>query len=197
MHLRQLDVCSGAALDCALPRSLQTRVARRYGGNMARTKLASKKKRQSKKLPVLGAAGVSLAMVGGASTTNGAPAANIQAPMLAPDHEITLSEEELSDVSLATFYVFDQEHAIQDGIQLARGCGCGHGCGGGCAARGCGGHGCGCAARGCGGRCGVGCRGCRCGCGRGCGCGCGTIWFGCGGCSCSCCISWGACTWIC
>ena len=46
------------------------------------------------------------------------------------NHEITLGEEEISDVSLATFYVFDKENAgaLRSGIQLARGgCGCGHG----------------------------------------------------------------------
>ena len=45
-----------------------------------------------------------------------------------------LDEEEMVDVSLATFYVFDREN-VGSGVQLARGgcggCGCGHG-GGGC-----------------------------------------------------------------
>ena len=55
-----------------------------------------------------------------------------------------LGEEEISDVSLATFYVFDKENAgsLKPGVQLARGgCGggCGHGCGGGGGCRGCGG----------------------------------------------------------
>ena len=60
-------------------------------------------------------------------------------------HVVTLSEEEVFDVSLATFYVFDKEdgRAHPPGIQLAaKGCshgGCGHGgCGCGHAgARGC------------------------------------------------------------
>ena len=69
---------------------------------------------------------------------------------------VLLAEEEISDVSLSTFYVFDKESARLPGVQFAAGHGCGgHGCGGrGCGARGCG-HGCG-------------------GCGRG--------WRGCGGC---------------
>jgi hypothetical protein len=51
-------------------------------------------------------------------------------------HEIKLSEEEIADVSLATFYVVDNEGAAPSGrgARLAMGCG---GCGGGCG--GCGG----------------------------------------------------------
>jgi len=53
-------------------------------------------------------------------------------------HEITLSEEEIPGVSLATFYVFDRENtrALRPGRRFAMG---GNGCGGcgGCA--GCGG----------------------------------------------------------
>jgi hypothetical protein len=42
--------------------------------------------------------------------------------------EIILGEEEISDVSLATFFVFDKENpgTLRPGIRLARGCeGCG------------------------------------------------------------------------
>jgi hypothetical protein len=67
-------------------------------------------------------------------------------------HTALLGEEELSDVSLATFYVFDKENAgpppLAQELKLAHGggCGCG-GCGhgGGC---GCG-HGGGCGGGGC------------------------------------------------
>jgi hypothetical protein len=125
---------------------------------------------------VAGLAGLSLSLVGGATTAIGGPAANMPMQATVPSHEITLGEEEISDVSLATFYVFDKETAEQarPELQLVRG-GCG-GCGGrGCGGRGCGGRGCGCGG-GCGGRgCGVG------------GCGC---W---GGCGCGCCLSWGGC----
>jgi hypothetical protein len=117
--------------------------------------------------PALGAAGLTLSMVGGASAA-AVPGAEAQpTPNFTPSHQVTLGEQEIADVSLATFYVFDKEStaAAKDGIQLARG--------------GCGGHG-GCGGRGCGGR---GCGGRGCG-GRGCG--------GCGGCACGC-ISWGAC----
>jgi hypothetical protein len=48
--------------------------------------------------------------------------------------EITLGDEEVSDVSLATFHVVDKENTA-DGQRLSRknpggGCGCAHGCGG-------------------------------------------------------------------
>ena len=75
---------------------------------MARPKQASKRKRRRTTLPVFGAAGVSLAMAGGASAT--APTANVPSQDTAPRPVITLGEEEISDVSLATFYVFDKEN---------------------------------------------------------------------------------------
>lgn len=125
----------------------------------------SSKKRVKAALPALGAAGLTFSMVGGASAAT-VPANDVaQSTNYSPNHQITLGEEEIADVSLATFYVFDKEGtaaAKEGNIQLARGCGC----------------------RGCG-----GCRGCR-GCGgwRGCrGCG------GCGGCGVGWCLSWGGC----
>jgi hypothetical protein len=132
---------------------------------MSHTKEVSKRKRLTKTVPVLGAAGMSLSLAGGASAATTGPATDTP-KTTTPNHEIFLGEEEMADVSLATFYVFDKENIKQqlDGVQLARGCG---GCRG-CGCRGCGGRGCGC---------------------RGCGCG------GCGGCGCSCCLSWGACRW--
>jgi len=134
---------------------------------MPRVKQASKQRRVTKAaVPVLGAAGLTFSLVGGASAAV-APADELtQMPSYSPSHQITLGDEEIADVSLATFYVFDKENetAAKGGVQVAwRGCG---GCGRGC--------------RGC------GCRGCRCGVGCGCGCG--------GG---SCCVSWGACRWVC
>jgi len=155
---------------------------------MARTKQVSKRKRRRIGLPALGAAGVSLVMAGGAAAN--APTANVpslQDTSLRP--AITLDEEEIADVSLGTFYVFDKENDSQlgQGIRLAArgGCGgCGR-CGGGCAAARCGGGGrcavAGCAAARCAvarcaaARCAVArCAG-RCGCGGGCG-GCGGWW---------------------
>jgi hypothetical protein len=167
---------------------------------MAHAKQASKRKRRRTALPALGVAGVSLSLAGSASAATNGLATDIPSWDTAARHEIALGEEEISDVSLATFYVFDKENAGASehgqGLQLARG---GGGCGGGCGGRGCGGcggcRGCG-GARACAGGGFGGCRGCvgR-GCiGRGCvgGCGgCGGWWGG----GCTCCLSWGACSW--
>ena len=144
---------------------------------MARMKQPSRRKRRRIGLPALGAAGVSLVMAGGAAAN--APTANVpslQDTSLRP--AITLDEEEIADVSLGTFYVFDKENdsRLGQGIRLAARGGCGR-CGGGggrCAAARCGG----------GGRCAVArcaaarCAAARCAGGCGCGGGCG----GCGGC---------------
>jgi hypothetical protein len=155
---------------------------------MARAKQASKRKRPMKVLP-WGAAGLSLAMVGGASA-GVAPTTKAPSQRSAPPPVITLGEEELADVSLSTFFVFNRERTVSSrlGEQYAQRCGGGR-CGGGCAA-----------AR-CGGRCGGGCAVARCArCGGGCAvvrrCGCGVGWgvgvVACAACSCSCCISvWG------
>jgi hypothetical protein len=114
---------------------------------MPRVKQASKKKRGTKTVPVLGAAGLTFSLVGGASAAV-APITDVpQTPNIAPGHAITLGEEEIADVSLATFYVFDKENtgATQSGVQVAwRGCGGCRGCRGCRACRGCGGcRGCG------------------------------------------------------
>ena len=167
--------------------------ARRYrrGSTMVRIKRVSKRKRRRISLRVLGAAGMSLATAGGTSAT--APTAHVSSQDTGLRPVIALGEEEISDVSLATFYVFDKENESQLGQELqlaarARGCG-------GCAARGCGG----CAARGCGGCAARGCRGCAV---RGCrGCavirGCGGCGCGCGGCGCGgSCLVWTPLGWV-
>ena len=98
---------------------------------MSNAKHTSNRKRGAKAVPLLGAAGL-LSLAGGASAaTGGPPLADLPTQKTAPTHEIILGEEELSDVSLSTFYVFDKESAkSQLGDKLAwRGCG-GCGCGG-------------------------------------------------------------------
>jgi hypothetical protein len=124
---------------------------------------ASKRKARKEAVPVVGVAVASLSLAGGASAATAVPTADTPSHNTIPP-QITLSEEEIADVSLGTFFVFDKENAGTPrlGEQYARGCRCG-----GCRCGGC--------------RCGRGC-GCRCG---GCG-GC-----GCGGCGC--CLSWGVC----
>jgi len=177
---------------------------------MPQAKRASMGKRPSKAVSVLGIAGVSLAASTGGSPADipsaflAAPTAGSVADILwqntAPFQVPSLDEEEISDVSLATFYLFDNENlgSSQSGIQLAAfrsGCGCGHGCAG-CGGRGCGGfRGCGHGCRGCG-FAGRGCRGCGFG-----GCGWGG-YGGCGGCGYGygyggCCLSWGGCSLWC
>src|SRR5258707_11861940 len=98
---------------------------------MPQAKRAAKGKRRSKAVPVLGIAGMSWAMAGGGAS---ASVADLPPQNTAPPQVIPFSEEEISDVSLSTFYVFDKEYtgAPKLGVQTARGCGCGRGC------RGCG-----------------------------------------------------------
>jgi hypothetical protein len=140
---------------------------------MRQAKRGSKRKRSRAALPVLWAAGVSLTMADGASANTPA----VEVPSQDSGPRILLAEEEIFDVSLATFYVFDKERDFGPGVRLAAGRGGGGGCAAHGAAIGCahGGLG-GCAGHpggwgGCGGH---GCRGCR-GCG-GCGCGVG-LWM--------------------
>jgi hypothetical protein len=86
---------------------------------MPRVKQASQR---SKAIPILGAAGLSLTLTSGVSVAGSTPDA--PARNAAVSHEMTLGEEEISDVSLATFHVFDKEG--QAGKRFA--CGCGGGC---------------------------------------------------------------------
>ena len=135
---------------------------------MPRVKQASKQKPTTKAaaVTVLGATGLGFSLTGSASAST-MPAADIaQSDNTPPNQRFVLSEEEMADVSLATFHLLDQEN-VGSGVQVAyRGCG---GCRG-CAARGCRG----CAVRGC------AVRACAVGCSVGCAVG-------------SCCGSWGYC----
>jgi hypothetical protein len=118
---------------------------------MPKAKEASKKKRVAKTVPALGAAGLTFSLVGGASAAAVPTQDTPRNPLVAPGHEVTLGIEEISDVSLATFYVFDKENtgSLRGMVQEARGCGRCGGCRG---CRGC--RGCGCAGcAGCGGGC--------------------------------------------
>ena len=121
-------------------------------------------KKHRRTLPALGLASVSFSMASGACAVIGHANANTPPQQT---HEIFLSEEEISDVSLATFHVFDKENSSP--LRLARGGGgCGGGCGGHGGGGGCGGHGGGCGGGchmggshmgGCAGGCHVGCAG--------------------------------------
>ena len=57
-------------------------------------------------LPALGFAGMSLSMASGACASTSEASASTSPP--SQKHEIFLAEEQISDVSLATFYVFDK-----------------------------------------------------------------------------------------
>ena len=115
---------------------------------MPRVKQASKQKRTTKAAAVtmLGAAGLSLSLMGSASASTMPTAYIPQSDNTSPNHRFVLGEEEVADVSLATFHLFDREN-VGSGVQLTyrgyRGCrGC-RGCAGcacaGCACGGCGG----------------------------------------------------------
>ena len=147
---------------------------------MPGVKQASKQKRTTKAatVTVLGATGLGFSLLGSASAST-VPASDIvQSDNTPSNQRFVLGEEEMADVSLATFHLFDKED-VGGRVQLARGCG---GCRG-CAARGCRGcaaRGCrGCAVRGCAVR-GCAVRACAVGCAVGCAAG-------------SCCASWGYC----
>src|SRR5262245_2336475 len=94
--------------------------------NCAMPKRSSIGKRRSKALPALGFAGMSLSMASGACAATSEASANTSLP--SQTHEIFLGEEEIFDVSLATFHVFDRENAGPPPLfqrpQLARGCAC-------------------------------------------------------------------------
>ena len=132
---------------------------------MSRVKQALKQRRVTKAMPALGAAGLTFSLVASASAAVAPATDKSQTPNYSPNHQITLGDEEIADISLATFYVFDKEgtEPAHTGVQLAWVARCG-----GCrACRAC---------RAC------AVRACRCGCG-----GCGVGWGA------SCCASWGAC----
>ena len=96
---------------------------------MSKVKQTSKRKRRSKALPVLGAAGLTLSLANSAYAVPSAPA-DVPTPNTWDKQDLAIGEEEIADVSLATFYVFDKESdGSLPGLQLIR-----HGCGGGVAA---------------------------------------------------------------
>jgi hypothetical protein len=120
---------------------------------MSRVKQASKQKRTTKAAAVklLGATGLSFSLVGNTSASTMPTASIPQLDNISPNQRFVLSEEEMADVSLATFYAFDKEN-VGSGVQLAvvvvrgcRGCrvgGCRVGGCGGCRVGGCGVGGC-------------------------------------------------------
>src|SRR5215469_18868097 len=84
---------------------------------MSHAKQASKRRSRAKAVTVLGVAGA-LSLAGGASGAAVGPPGDA----LPENAAITLDEEEISDVGLSTFYVFDHENAgaRRPGLQLAQ-----------------------------------------------------------------------------
>jgi hypothetical protein len=118
---------------------------------MARMKKAAREYSTTKAAAAtaLGAAGLGLSLVGSASASTLHAADIPQSDNNWSEHRFVLGEEEMADVSLATFHLLDKED-VGSGVRVAwRGCGGCRGCRGcrGCAFRGCGGCG------GCGGCC--------------------------------------------
>jgi hypothetical protein len=99
----------------------------------------------------LGAAGLGLSLAGSASAST-MPGADIpQSQNTPPNQRFVLGDEEMADVSLATFHLFDKENVgsdLQVAVVVRRGCGGCRGCRAwrGCRCGGCGGCG-GCCAR--------------------------------------------------
>jgi hypothetical protein len=84
---------------------------------MSHGKRNTKRKGRTKAVTVLGVAGV-LSLAGGASRAAVGPPGDT----LTANTAVTLHEEEISDVSLSTFYVFDHENAgaRRPGLQLTQ-----------------------------------------------------------------------------
>src|ERR1700679_3095757 len=76
---------------------------------MSQAKSTSKGNRRRKAVSVLGIAGMSLATVDGAAASVNGSATDI-ASQNASRQAVNFGEEEISDVSLSTFYVFDKEN---------------------------------------------------------------------------------------
>jgi hypothetical protein len=114
------------------------------------SKQASKRKRVTKAaIPALGAAGLTFSLAGGASASTMPTADTPQKLNFTPTQSVLLGEEEIADVSLATFHLFDKENAGAAGLQQVAWGRCG-GCRGCRGCRGCGGcGGCGGCARCC------------------------------------------------
>ena len=109
---------------------------------MTQISRVSKRKHRNKALPVLSVAGLSVALASAASAVPAGPATDMAGLTPGEGHQITFGEEEISDVTLATFYVFDKENVVGSSEPAVELVGHGHGCGGhghGCG--GCGGHG--------------------------------------------------------
>jgi hypothetical protein len=101
--------------------------------NMSHAKQSSKSRTRNKVVPVLGAAGLSLSLVSGTSAATRGLTAAVPTRNITASHEITLREEEVFDVNLATFYLVNKETAGTFRPRRLLAMGGGGGCCGGCA----------------------------------------------------------------
>ena len=94
---------------------------------MVRAKNSSKLNTRKRAAPALGIAGMSLAMASGASASTAGSEVGVPVQNTATHHELFLGDEEISDVSLSTFYVSDKENDAMPrvGEKVAWGCRCG------------------------------------------------------------------------
>jgi len=74
---------------------------------MSPTKEAAQQKRRIKAMPVLGAAGLSFSLASGVSATIGSINPDSATSVLVAEQ--VMDEEQISEVSLATFHLFDSE----------------------------------------------------------------------------------------
>jgi ferric-dicitrate binding protein FerR (iron transport regulator) len=89
---------------------------------MPQSNEALQRKRRRKAVPVLGAAGLSLALTSGASAAVDGMSVNLPArTALGVSQQMTLRDEEITDVSLATFHVFDKENTQRPRTRVALG----------------------------------------------------------------------------
>ena len=94
---------------------------------MSQAKAALHKHRK-KGLPVLGAAGLSLCLGSGAPAALGVATTDIPACSVTVTEGHTLREEEFTDITLATFHIFDREGPPRLHTRIAGACGaCGAG----------------------------------------------------------------------
>lgn len=92
---------------------------------MSQAKATLRLRRRRKAASTLGAAGVSLSLAGGAAAAAGTTIADMPvSSSAAVGHELTLAEEEITDVGLATFRVADKESTLRFRTHIAAG-GCG------------------------------------------------------------------------
>jgi hypothetical protein len=86
-------------------------------------KKSTKRKVRSKTMPVLGVAGMTFSLLTGGSAALAHP--SLEQSSAGRSHDVVLKDEEVSDVSLATFYAFDREDQGRvPRLRLAAGIGC-------------------------------------------------------------------------